>query len=75
MAVDQNDFLCRYLLWNTTNICFRDNRAAYAVGSASDSREIGLAFDTRSGHILSFLLLLIQEGQLSGIGKSMCMLT
>ena len=30
-------------------------------------------FDTWSGHILSFLLPLIQEGQLSVTGKSMCM--
>ena len=29
-------------------------------------------FDTRSGHILSFLLPLIQEGQLSVTGESMC---
>ena len=28
-------------------------------------------FDTRSGHILSFLLQLIQEGQLSVTGESM----
>ena len=28
--------------------------------------------DTRSGHILSFLLPLIQEGQLSVTGESMC---
>ena len=35
------------------------------VGSASDSRARGPGFDTRSGHILSFLLPLIQEGQLS----------
>ena len=31
-------------------------------------------FDTRSGHILSFPLLLIQEGQLSVTGESMCTL-
>ena len=43
-----------------------------AVGSASDSRGRGHGFDTRSGHILSFLLLLIQEGQLSVTGESMC---
>ena len=30
-----------------------------AVGSASDSRARGHGFDTRSGHILSFLLPLI----------------
>ena len=33
-----------------------------SVGSASDSRVRGLGFDTQSGHILSFLLPLIQEG-------------
>ena len=43
-----------------------------AVGSASDSRARGLGFDTRSSHILSFLFPLIQEGQLSVTGESMC---
>ena len=43
-----------------------------AVGSASDSRARGPGFDTRSSHILSFLLRLIQEGQLSVTGESMC---
>ena len=32
----------------------------------------GPGFDTRSGNILSFLLPLFQEGQLSITGKSMC---
>ena len=32
----------------------------------------GPGFDTRSGHILSFLLPLIQEGQVSVTGESMC---
>ena len=36
-----------------------------AVGRAIDSRARGPGFDTRSGHILSVTLLLIQEGQLS----------
>ena len=40
-----------------------------AVGSASDSRARGPGFDTRSGHILSFLLPLIQERQLSVTGE------
>ena len=44
-----------------------------AVGSASDSTARIHGFDTRSGHILSFLLPLIQEGQLSVTGESMCM--
>ena len=38
----------------------------------SDSRARGAGFDTQSGRILLFLLVLIQEGQLSVTGKSMC---
>ena len=41
-----------------------------AVGKAPDSYVRGPGFDTRSGHILSFLLPLIQEGQLSVTGES-----
>ena len=41
-----------------------------AVDSASDSRARGPKVDTRSGHILSFLLSLIQERQLSVAGDS-----
>ena len=40
-----------------------------AFGSASDSRARGPGLKTRSGHILSFLLQLIQEGQLSLLAK------
>ena len=43
-----------------------------AVGKAPYSYVRGPEFDTRSGHILSFLLPLIQEGQLSATGESMC---
>ena len=43
-----------------------------AVGRAPNSYVRGPGFDTRSGHILWFLLLLIQEGQLSVTGESMC---
>ena len=39
---------------------------------ASDSRARGPGFDTRFGHILSFLLPLIEEGQLSVTVESMC---
>ena len=42
------------------------------VGSASDSSARGPGTYTQSSHILSFLLPLIQEGQLSVIGKSIC---
>ena len=43
-----------------------------AVGRAPDSKVRGPGFHTRSGLILLFLLLLIQEGQLSVTGESMC---
>ena len=43
-----------------------------AVGSASESRARRPGFNTRSGHILSFVLPLTQEGQLSVTGESMC---
>ena len=43
-----------------------------AVSSTFDSRTIGPGFDIQSGHILLFLLPLIQEWQLSVIGEIMC---
>ena len=43
-----------------------------AIGRAPDSYVRGPGFDTRSGNILSFLLPLFQEGQLSVTGESMC---
>ena len=45
-------------------------RVAQSIGHLTRIR--GPGFDTRSGHILSFLLPLIQEGQLSVTGESMC---
>ena len=42
-----------------------------AIGRAPDSQVRGPGFDTRSGNILSFLLPLFQEGQLSVTGESM----
>ena len=42
------------------------------VGSTSDAQATGPGFDTRSGHIILFLLPLIQEGQLSVTGESVC---
>ena len=39
------------------------------VGSTSDSTATGPRFDTRSGHIISFLLPLIQEGRFSVTGE------
>ena len=41
-----------------------------AIGRAPDSYVRGPGFDIRSGHILSFLLPLVHEGQLSVTGES-----
>ena len=43
-----------------------------AVSNASDSRAGGPGFATRPGNILKFLVLLVQEEQLSVTGESMC---
>ena len=52
------------------------DRDIHSEGHCSASqwlqRDRGPGFDTGSGHILSFLLLLIQEGQLSVTGRGMC---
>ena len=48
-------------LW--THINHRGAGPHGTVGSTSDSRARGHGFNIRSGHILSFLLLLTQEGQ------------
>ena len=66
---------------NTIEIYQGNNKGAFRVlfsvirvpgRIAPDSRARSPGFDTRSGHILSFLLSLIQEGQMSVTGKSMC---
>ena len=44
-----------------------------AIGTAPDSQVRGPGFDTRSGNILSFLLPLFQDEQLSVTSESMCM--
>ena len=43
-----------------------------AICRTPDLSVRGPGFDTRSGNILSFLLPLFQEGQLSVTGESMC---
>ena len=43
-----------------------------AIGRAPDLQVRGPGFDTRSGNVLSFLLPLFQEGQLSVTGESVC---
>ena len=58
------------LLFNQKQMLSAGPRSA--IGRAPDSQVKGPGFDTRSGNILSFLLPLFQEGQLSVTGESMC---
>ena len=51
----------------------RPGRVAQSVGHLTRKSGVrGPGFDTGSGNILSFLLPLFQEGQLSVTGESMC---
>ena len=55
-------------LWETARY-----RLKYCLkGPFNPKQPINQPMDTRSGHILSFLLPLMQEGQLSVTGESMC---
>ena len=54
-----------------TYFCFR-GYGYVPLNSQKLPRTFCPGFDTRSGNILSFLLPLIQEGQLSVTGESMC---
>ena len=57
-----------YLAQITT---LRPGRVAQSVGHLT-RKSGGPGFETQSGNILSFLLPLFQEGQLSVTGESMC---
>ena len=46
-----------------------------AVGGVSDSRARGPGFDTQFGHLLSFLLPLIKDGQLAVMAKVLALIT
>ena len=54
-------------LWETARY-----RLKYCLKGPLNLKQPTNQIDTRSGHILSFLLQLFQEGQLSVTGKSMC---
>ena len=61
-----------YAASNCIHYMLKNTGPHSTVVSASDSRARCPVFDTRSGHILSFLQVpLIQEGQLSVTGKNM----
>ena len=55
---------------NMTFLVGVPGRVAQSVGHLTRKSEV--LCSARSGHILSFLLPLIQEGQLSVTGESMC---
>ena len=52
------------------SLFFQPGRVAQSVGRLT--RKSGPGFDTRSGNMLSFLLPLFQEGQISVTGEIMC---
>ena len=54
------------------NTHFTKDQGPVVLLIARHSRARGPGFDTRSGHILLFLLPLKQEGQLSVTGESLC---
>ena len=56
----------------TVKLQWLEARPRSAVGREPDSQVRGPGFDTRSGNILSFLLPLTQDGQLSVTGEGMC---
>ena len=71
-AIPSASFGCIYLMLCKIKLFHFGAGPRSAVGSTSDSRARGPEFDIRSGHILSFLHPLIQEGQLSVTGESTC---
>ena len=66
------------VLWSTLIVtdCLSEAKSdallCNAISSAYDLRARGSRFNIQSGHIVSFPLPLILEGQLSVIGKSIC---
>ena len=58
-------------VFSITSVTRTLGRVAQSVGHLTRKFR-GPGFDTRSGNILSFLLPLFQEGQLSVTGESMC---
>ena len=59
-----------YLMYNT--LSYSSLNPFCQLYSLLSVQQSGPGFDTRSGNILSFLLPLFQEGQLSVTGESMC---
>ena len=64
--------LCKYFISSIKWLAGPRRAIIRAIGRAPDLYVRGAGFNTWSGNILSFLLPLIQEGQLSDTGESMC---
>ena len=60
------------IYWPVNESISSDAGSRSAVGSATDSKSKGPGFNTRSGHLLLFLLPLTQEGHLSVTGERIC---
>ena len=72
MVIDEHDIVITGIFQTSQNCkALKPGRVAQSVDHLT-CKSRGPRFDIRSGHILSFLLLLIQEGQLSVTGESMC---
>ena len=64
-----DEFCTNWLISLSMHLYHRITCCSFTFGYLSDSRARGLRLDTQSGHILSRLLPLIQEGQLSAAGE------
>ena len=71
MNYPQYPLLSTVLSFAVFTLASQPGRAAQSVGHLT-RKSGGHGFDTRSGNILSFLLPLFQEGQLSLTGESIC---
>ena len=68
--------VCVYIVYGHRAISLQSPQIPHgnrtALARAPYRGRAGIGFDTRSGNILSFLLPLFQEGQLSVTSESMC---
>ena len=76
--ISTNYFVLKVCVFLAKMVYIYNSSSFYTPGRVAQSVEHltrksrGLGSDTRSGRILSFLLPLIQEGQMSSTGQSMC---
>ena len=71
-VIANKEFLVHFVCSGVPHLDRNSAKPRGAICRAPDSKVRGPGFDTPSGNILSFLLPLFQEGQLSVAGESMC---